>query len=251
MIKNILVAGSSIAAGAGFPQRINDPDTWPNQLKNKLNCKLDNVSCAGYDFPGIFFLATRKIMIEDYDAILIEVPPLNRLIVRPNIHSFLDVAGRHNFDDIPEWHEWFDNNLFITKKDWRVFQRVMVMLNTDLEHWKKLVGIIVTAQILIKNKYNIKFINNALPWTPDFFTQWDSDFARRIISADALPDHQISTGLEIINQDKKLINLSHWINPFTPLITSAVDRVSDNDRHPGKKSNDITSDMIIECLSKK
>lgn len=248
MIKKILVAGSSIAAGSGFPQGINDPDTWPNQLKKKLCCELDNVSSTGYDCAGIFFLATKKLFIEHYDLILIEIPPLNRVIVRPNVHGSLDVSGRYRYDDIPAWHEWFEKHLLISKKDWNILNRVMVAINTDFEHWKKFIGVITTAQILIQNNYNIKFINNSVNWNRDFFSSKCSDFAKNIFCTDYLSDEDLEIGLDIIEQDKKLIELKHWINPYDSLIKLQTDRTP-SDNHPGRNSNCNTSNMIIDYIS--
>lgn len=249
MAKRILVAGSSIAAGMGFIQGINDPDTWPNQLQRKLGCDLDNVSSAGYDCTGIFFLASQKIFLSNYDLILIEIPPLNRVIARPNTHGFIEISGKNTYEELPNWHYWFQEVFAISKKDWNNFCRVMVSINTNFEHWKKLIGVIVTAQILIDKGYNIKFINNSLHWDQDFFTYKDSKFARCILPPENyLRDQDIQSALTSIEQEKKLIELKHWINPFNSLRDIKIDQASDG--HPGKLSNDITSDMIINFISK-
>ena len=38
----------------------------------------------------------------------------------------------------------------------------MVRLNSNYEHWKRLVNVITTVQLLNKKQYNIRFINNSL-----------------------------------------------------------------------------------------
>jgi len=250
MAKKILVSGSSIADGTGFVDGINDPDTWPNQLQRKLDCELDNVSIPGYDCTGIFFLLTKKLFVSNYDLILIEIPPINRIIARPSMQSFIEISGKNNYDKLPHWHYWFREVFAISKKDWNNFCRVMIAINTNFEHWKKLIGVIVTAQILIDKGYNIKFINNDLHWDQDFFTYRDSKFARSMLPPDNhLQDQDLQIGLEIIEQEKKLIELKHWINPFNSLMKMKIDHAPD-DAHPGKFSNDISSDMIIDFISK-
>jgi hypothetical protein len=250
-MKKILVSGSSVAAGTGFPLGVNDPGTWPNQLRTKLDCHLDNISIAGYDITGLF-LNTTKFLYEnpiEYDLILLEAPPLNRVIVSPSIHGHIDVSGHHTFNDYKVWHTWFEKSLNITKKDVTYLLKIMLRLNSNYEHWNRLVNVITTVQLLNKKQYNIRFINNALPWDQDFFKNNDSSFARELIDHDLLPDSDIQFVLNKLTKNKKLIDLTLWINPFNSLVDSCIDHAP-NDGHPGIKSNNVYSDWIIDYITK-
>ena len=225
-MKKILVSGSSIANGNGFPLGINDPGTWPNQLRTKLDCHLDNISIAGYDIAGLF-LNTTKFLYEnpiEYDLILLEAPPLNRVIVSPNIHGHINVSGHHTFNDYETWHTWFEEKLNITKKDVTYLLKIMLRLNSNYEHWKRLLNVIATVQLLNKKQYNIRFINNAICWNRDFFKNNDSPFARKLIDHDLLPDSDIQFVLNKLTEDKKLIDylidngLSNYVEEYVYLL---------------------------------
>jgi len=246
-MKKILVSGSSVSAGVGFPLGINDPGTWPNQLKTKLNCQLDNTSAPGCDISTVFLNATKLMHENHYDIILLEIPPLNRLLVTPNINGWIDINGKYKYDDLPAWHEWFENHLHVSKKDLNFVFKILSVLNTDWLHWKKFIGVITATQLLNKQGLKIRIINNGLTWNKDFFDFKDSSFARQIINDSFLSDEEILIGLSELEKDKALINLTQWINPFSPLINRSIDSAP-NDNHPVPKSNDQTSNFIITYI---
>ena len=161
-MKKILVSGSSVAAGTGFSKEIIDPDTWPNQLKKKLDCNLDNVSVGGCDVSQSLFHAVSAMNKTYYDLVLIEIPPLNRLPITPNIKGILEIGGKLNYSDLTAWHQWFDKSLHISKRDIDTTLKVIFWLNTDWMHWKKLLGVITTVQLLNEKKLVIRFVNNGI-----------------------------------------------------------------------------------------
>ena len=246
-MKKILVAGASIAAGTGFPLGIDDPGTWPNQLKKKLNCQLDNISIPGSDITGLLLNATQFMYKHEYDLILLEVPYINRLIISPNIHGAMDISGRHTFEDYSAWHDWF-KKLHITNKDINHFLKIITLLNSDYEHWKRLVGVITTVQILNSKGFKIRFVNNGVRWDYDFFKNRNSNLVKQIINADLLPNCDIEFGLTKLEEDKKLIDLALWINPFNSLVQNSVDLAPMDNTHPGINSNNVYSDWIVNYL---
>ena len=64
-----------------------------------------------------------------------------------------------------------------------------------------------------------------------------------------MPDSDIQFVLNKLTEDKKLIDLTLWINPFNSLVDSCID-YAPNDSHPGIKSNNVYSDWIIDYIKK-
>jgi len=246
-MEKILVCGSSIAAGGGMPMGINDPNTWPNLLSRKLNCQLDNVSSPGFDITEIFLNATKCMDCYHYDLVLLEVPTLSRLILSPNSKGFINLNFGYSYEDLTPWHKQFDL-LKLSKKEIEIGLKILLIMQSEYHRWKRLVGIISAVQVLNKSGHNVKFINNHLQWTKEFFDNKDSKFARCIINDDVLSDEDIGLGLEDLHQDKQTIDLTLWINPFNSLVDSMIDQAADRE-HPGAVSNDITSNKIIHYLT--
>jgi len=239
----ILVSGASVAWGAGFENGKDDKNTWPNQLAKKLNSSVTNISQPGYDNVGIFFKAMRELLIDHFDLILIEIVPINRLILSASIHEVLEAGWQPSIRDAVSQYNFSD-------KDISTCHKILTLLNHNYEHWKRLLGVLATAQMLVSKGYNIRFVNNHLNWDENFFNNKQSDFANNLIDADNLSDSDISMMLGVIAQQKKTIDLNLWINPFRSLIDYRIDDAAPGNWHPGPKSNDIFSDSIIEHLTK-
>jgi len=234
----LLVSGCSFSAGHGFPLGINDPNNWTNILSKKLNTTLTNVSLSGHDNPGIFLNFIKELTATDYDLALIQITALNRVILSPTIYGFTKISEYgNNYKDQ------------ISDSDYQKFHQVFVRLNQDPEHWRRLMLIIETVQNLVKQGYNIKFVNGFLDWDQEFFQSNNSQFAKRTINAEMLSDNEIEFGLQRINQDKQQIDLNLWINPVNSFHKCRVDTISDTDTHPGPKSQLLYADMILKSLS--
>jgi hypothetical protein len=235
----ILVSGCSFSVGYGFASSNEDPRIWPNLVGKNLNAEVSNVSVAGYDNPGIFLNAINKFSKNKYDLILIQVTSLNRLIVSPNMHSIINLTTHLDLD------LWKGR---IAKAEYKTFCKNLVILNQDFEHWKRLTNIINTVQNLVKQGYNIKFVNGLLKWDQSFFQDRVSNFSNQILDVDELPDEDIHRGLDIIDQTKQTIDLDLWINPFDPFYKLKVDEASSTDSHPGIESQKIFSELIVNYL---
>lgn len=235
----ILVSGCSFSVGYGFASSKEDPNIWPNLIGKKLDAEISNVSVPGYDNTGIFLNAINKFTKSNFDLILIQVTALNRLIVSPNIHGIFSVTNHINPD---QWKNQID------QEEYKIFCKNLVMLNRNFEHWKRLTSIISTVQNLVKQGYNIKFVNGLLNWDQSFFQNRVSDFSNQILDADELPDEDINQGLDIITQTKQMIDLDLWINPFDSFYKLQVDNASSTDPHPGIKSQKIFSELIVNHL---
>ena len=235
----ILVSGCSFSTGHGLASSLDDPRIWPNLLGKKLNADVINVAVPGYDNPGIFLNAVQELTTNAYDLILIQATALGRLVVSPNMHSRILLTAPLNAD------LWKGR---ISKGDYENFQRTLIMINQYSEHWHRLKNIIFTVQNLVAKGYNIKFVNGLLEWDRDFFDHDRSEFLDLILDVDDLPDEDIQLGTEIINRDKKQINLDLWVNPFESLRSLQIDHASETDRHPGIKSQALFSEFIFNHL---
>jgi len=235
----ILVSGCSFTSGLKFELEKNDPKIWPNLLSTALNAEVVNVGVSGYDNSGIFLNAVSEFTATNYDLILIQITALNRVVVSPTFEGSY-VITRYNSSSI------FYN---MDDEEYQKFYKSFTKLNNDFEHWKRLILIIKSLQNFINQGYNIKIINGLMEWDQSFFTTDDSNFAKNILDFHMLPDKLIQKGLDIINLDKKLINLNHWINPFDSMRKMQIDTVLKSDQHPGPKTHKLVADLILSKLN--
>jgi hypothetical protein len=235
----LLVGGCSFSSGWGFAPA-NIEQCWPNLLAKKLNANLTNVSETGYDNPGIFLNLIEKLTSADFDLCLFQVTALNRIILSPNAHGhrLLHPAGPNI------------SNGKLSDIEYTAMIKKFVLINQDMEHWNRLFKIIVTIQNLIKQGKNIKFVNGLLDWDDKFFTDLSkSTFVKTTIDFDNLPDADIAKFMHVLYNQVQTIDLTAWINPFTPLKKLKVDTVSATDLHPGIKSHSIFADTIYKGIT--
>jgi hypothetical protein len=235
----ILVAGCSFSCGIGFASSLQDERIWPNLLGKKLNAEVTNVGVPAYDNPGIFLNALQEMTANKYDLILIQVTALNRVVVSPSSHGIINLMAPVDID------YWKGR---INKSDYKNFCQTFITINQDIEHWRRLQNIIITVQNLVSKGYNIKFVNGLLHWTDDFFKNDRSKFGDQILNVDTLPDDEIALGVELLNYDKKQIDLDLWINPFNNFWRLKTDDASSTDPHPGINSQKIFSELIFNHL---
>jgi hypothetical protein len=234
----ILVSGCSISSGYGFADTKDNPLIWPNQLAKHMSAEVTNISIPGYDNVGIVLGAIREFTTNPYDVILIQLTSLNRVVVSPNIHGAMNIAS---FNSPSE-------KFGINQKEYYHFFKTFVKLNHDYEHWKRLINCIIILQNLKRAGYNIHIINGIIDWNQDFFEQRLSNFSKRMIDFDNLPDEDIAQALDTISKDKSQIDLAMWINPFDFLVGLKIDQVTPQDKHPGPKSHQIFTNLIFNYL---
>ena len=235
----LLVSGCSASSGYGFPKEINDPDSWPMQLSNKLGAELTNVSKAGHNNPAIFLHALKEFTTDHYDIILLQMTEFKRISFSINFHLQTVTGNEGNI-----------SNGLVDDKSYATFRKVFTLLNQGWKHWNELMSIIISVQNLVKQGYNIRFINAAIDWEKDFFDNRHSDFSRYIIEYDNLPDDMINEALDKIEEDKKKIDLDLWVGAYPNLFKQHIDNVAEGDIHPGKNSATMYADIIHDYLTK-
>ena len=232
----LLVSGCSASSGYGFPEGINDPDSWPMQLSKKLGAELTNVSKAGHNNPAIFLHAFKEFTTDHYDIILLQMTEFKRVSFSINFH-------------LQTVNEWNISNGIVDDKSYATFRKVFYLLNQGWKHWNELMSIIISVQNLVKQGYNIRFVNAAIDWEKDFFDNRHSDFSRYIIEYDNLPDDMINEALDKIEEDKKKIDLDLWVGAYPNLFKQHIDNVAEGDMHPGKNSATMYADVIYNYLN--
>jgi hypothetical protein len=245
-MKQILVSGCSMSYGTGFPLEKNEPTLWPNRLATLLGAEVTNVSVPGHDNQGIFISAVSELLTKKYDLILIQLSGFDRMMLSPNMNtrlSMTNLTGTHLYKILSNMHvsQFSQDQLLL-------FMKVLLELNGKYEHWQRLFRVIYSLQQLKKQGYNIFIINGLFNWDSDFFTNKDSKYAKKILNYDSLPDTDIEAGLEQIQKQVKEIDLSLWINPFKNFAKLAIDRAP-IDNHPGSKSHEIYTNLILNKLT--
>ena len=232
----LLVSGCSASSGYKFPEGINDPDSWPMQLSKKLGAELTNVSKAGHNNPAIFLHALKEFTADHYDIILLQMTEFKRVSFSINFN--LQTVNDQNI-----------SNGLVDDKNYQTFRKVFCLLNQGWKHWNELMSIIISVQNLVKQGYNIRFVNAAIDWEKDFFDNRHSDFSRYIIEYDNLPDDMINEALDKIEEDKKKIDLDLWVGAYPNLFNQRIDTIEEGDKHPGNASATMYADVIYDYLN--
>jgi hypothetical protein len=66
-------------------------------------------------------------------------------------------------------NDWNISNGLVDDKNYQTFRKIFSLLNQGWKHWNELMSIIISVQNLVKQGYNIRFINAAIDWEKDFF----------------------------------------------------------------------------------
>jgi hypothetical protein len=237
----ILVSGCSISAGFGFPCGKNEPKLWCNQVAAHYGANLTNVSIPGYDNTGIFLNALREFSKKKYDLILLQLTSFNRIVVSPNVNGRINVVNSSFIPD-EHWKDWIDST------DFKVFQRMLININGGLEHWDRLMNLLISTQNLSKElNLNVKFINGLLTWDRGLFENRKSTFLETYFNFDQHTDFEIDRTKEKIAQDLLQLDLDLWINPFDSFSQTQIDNAP-LDSHPGEKSHDLYASTVLKSL---
>jgi len=234
----ILISGCSFSAGYGFPNEIDDEHIWPNLLGKRLGADVTNISRSGNTNVGIFLDALKEFTTNKYDLILLQTAQPFRIVLSRKFGNAWAVS-----EDNP-------NSYLIDDTSYRTFHKVFATLNQGHEHWHQLMNIIVSVQNLVKQGYNIRFVNVGIDWNQEFFNHRNSQFARDLVDFDSLPDDQIAEAFNILDHDKKLINLDLWISPLERLWNLKVDTISEEFPSAGIKTHVLCTNIIYDQLSK-
>lgn len=251
----LLASGCSFTQGHGLTLEENDPNLWVNQLAHRLNSSVNNIAKHGYNNQTIFLETLIELSKNDYDLVLVA----------------WSVIPRWNINLGFEWYSTFShlNNYPVNTncKSYSVaWQKKLknLLLEGHHDHWHlldliKYVNILVDLQNLKDKK--IFFVNTYGPWSENFFVkkqvQLPSDlceYTQDLLNVNTRDDDEIFKLYELMHQqyaDNGGICEQHWLNLYKSFQSLQVDTVSQNDKHPGYKSQDVFVDNLMPVLEEK
>jgi len=140
----------------------------------------------------------------------------------------------------------------ISKQQMKMFNDQFLILNHD---YQNLLAIVNYSNILA-SLGKVTFINGLLPWTDDIVdvspaTQLDqlTPYTKSLLDFSERDDEEICKFLTELSGAVSSLDLSLWVNPFTPLSNMMTDVGNDN-KHPGPKSHNQFATMITEYLER-
>jgi len=230
----LLVSGCSITAGFAFNNEKKNPDLWCNKLSTHLNADITNIAQPGLDNTSIFVNTFNELTKDHYDLAVIQVSGLTRLNLTPSNHGVRPIDPIHN-ENIADY--------YLSDSEWNSFRKNFLMLNGPILHWDRLVKFLNISQCF---NTQVLFVNGLVSWSKDFFNQTDSLFHRYLISDSEIPDDEISTMLDYVNETKKEINLNNWLD-IDPMMSYKSDTANDN-VHFGSKTHETLFNRIKEKI---
>jgi hypothetical protein len=232
----LLVSGCSFSSGYGFeslPEK-----NWASQVAEQLGATLKNVACTGYDNTGICLNFLEQITKEDFDICLLQITSIDRVILSPNWNGAQLVSSMLNI-----------SNGFLSNLEYQHWFKKFALLNQHSEHWQRLLKFIHIVQNLSNQGKYIRFVNGLLDWDKELFNNpKESKFLNRLIDIDQLQDSDIPRLRKLVHSQTKSIDLNLWINPFNNFDQLRVDRIANEDPHPGLKSHDLYAKLITNYL---
>jgi hypothetical protein len=255
-IKNVLAVGCSLTYGAGLPRELNDPALWVNQICSGRYIR--NQAKIGANNEWIFLEAVTAMRQHSYDLVIVGWS----VIPRYNFHVGLELYPVET-----KLNEDFDINLnnqvtFTNRWLRDTGDRLRTMHN---DHWDilnivKYVNALIEMQE-ISRKGKILFVNTASPWRDGYFQKQspkspsDLDlYVQSLLQVTTRDDHEIFALYDMIHdhyQQYGGIQEQHWLNLYRPLVSMQIDRISDQDPHPGPQSQEIFAHYLSPILKEK
>jgi hypothetical protein len=255
-IKTVLAVGCSFTYGAGLAQGSNDPNLWINQICNGKH--ICNKAKIGANNEWIFLEAVTAVRQHTYDLVIVgwSVIPRYNFHVGLELHS-VETKLNEEFDINVNNRVTFTNRWLRDTGD-----RLRTMHN---DHWDilnivKYVNVLIELQE-ISRRQKILFVNTASPWCNDYFQKLiptlpsDLDpYVQSLLQVTTRDDDEIFALYHMIHnhyQQYGGIQEQHWLNLYRPLTGMQIDRISDQDPHPGPLSQAIFTQYLLPILEEK
>lgn len=256
--KSLLISGASIAAGSGLNSEQTDSRLWANQLAKEYNLTVTNIARIGDDNREIFLNTMLALSKQQYDYAIIQWVPIPNINIRYGLELYptrFNLIGTREFGEI----NLVANqklNLESIKKS-RDYQ-----MRFYKEHWE--IRELLAYCKFLRDKMPIGhtyFLNYTMPWDCNhYFTQVDwhtpselDTFTQALLDVDLRSDDDVQKLYNMIHQDYAEwgpIDTTDWFNLYEPLKLLQVDQVSNDDYHPGYKSQDRFSEFLIPRFKK-
>jgi len=256
----LLAVGCSYTRGHGLKDEIRNPDLWVNQLARSIGSTVVNKSVTGVNNEWIFLESMAEIIRNRYDVVLIgwsaipryrfyaglELYPVSTML-SSNFNSDIHI---NNFETISaKWQKETGDRLRRIHND-----------HWDILNLIKYINILIEVQQNTKNG-KIFFVNSLGPWCNDYFkfkqitvpSELDS-YLQKLLNVDTRDDREIFDIYSMLHQQYHEyggINESHWLNLYQSLESMKIDTISNNDRHPGIKSQVVFKEYLLPAFLEK
>lgn len=255
-LKKILIVGCSMSAGTGFDLGLESPDIWPNLLCKRLapEAELTNLSSTGVNNHWIANEAASAIRRCQYDLVLVawtNIPKYNIPIGLEtySVHSRLwdtEINLNNNVTVSIEWLRELGDRLRRYHKDhWDILDLIKYVNNLAFMQDSRQAN-------------SIFFINALGPWPVDYFKRksWQvpselDSYTQNMLQVDTRDDDEIRRLYNMIHDQYDHyggILEGRWLNLYNNFRITAVDQVTDTNKHPGPRSQIVYADMIEQAL---
>ncbi len=241
----ILVSGCSFANGSGLPGEHSNPRIWPIQLANKLQSKeLNNVSKSGANNHWIFLETVSELIKNEYDLVLVQWSAIPR-------YKFKVGLELYTVDSMLDRDINLVGKQTVSKKWLSEIKERLLRIHND--HWDildlvKYVNVLIEIQVQCRKK-QIFFVNGLGPWSDQYFVKkqiqlpGDLDsYTYNLLQVDQRDDDEVFQLYDMIHDHYQQfggIQEQHWLNLYQSQMSTKIDTVSREDRHPGYQSQDV------------
>lgn len=262
----ILFGGCSTVQGAGLAGLQKDPDNFTNIVGTVLGGHVTNVALPGNSNERIFVETAEEMCKNRYDLIFVGWTSFPRHVFWPGLELYecrrtLSPAGRERDYPIKEHN---GNDISWTSKKFRQIQEWFMMLTHDHYFVVDLCRYISILKNLANNQISqIYFLNNAAPWDPGYFEQFDkfkdsavrpdmlTSYTNALLNSKNRDDDQINALFHKMGNDYQQagnIQAPDWLNLYQPFVRSTVDLGNDG-LHPGPLSHRRYAEFLLEKIN--
>jgi hypothetical protein len=264
MSKKLVCTGGSITSGYGWD--LSNPDhascMWVNQMPQKINSfknlEIVNLGIAGASNELIFEKSIEAITNykNEIELLLCSWVSFPRYLYSLGfeLYSTSDAANDLSCD--------LGINGVTISKDYvnNLKRRFFSLHHLHFEILKVVRYTNIISNLARSMNINVYHINDSCCWDHDFFVKQSgkpSTYTKftqeEILNVNNRSDQEIYKLYDKLHneyQDAGGIKKENWVNLYQSLFSLRVDKNPDNN-HPGKKSNDLYSDLITLFLNSK
>jgi hypothetical protein len=255
----VLAVGCSMTKGHGLKHESSDPELWVNKLFPCNKYKVINKSKTGVNNHWIFLETISQLLTETYDIVLVGWSAIPRF----NFNVGLELYSTHTMLASADASVNLNNNNTISGKWLKSIGDNLKKIHND--HWDfldlvKYVNVLILLQEQ-KNNGRLFFVNTLGPWPDNYFSKKQinlpsdlSLFEQNLLQVNTRDDDEIFQLYEMIHNHYEIyggIRPDHWLNLYSSLRSMQIDDVSDSDKHPGYKSQNIFANYLLPVLKEK
>ena len=249
--KKFTFCGCSATVGHGLALEKSDSALWVNRVAKKYSADVKNLGEKGNSNHNIFMTALNELLFNPPSKLFVQWSTLNRVSMSPKPGFTFMFAGI----DYPEVVR--HNKLIFSKKEIQKFLYTYHLLNCDYNYLTSLINYCnILSHLSKKTDTQLIFINLKLDWTEEIrdintatnFAENLSEYSKYILEFDSTPDDEIYNLFIELNTAFDNMNKKLWVNLFDPWVGSIHEVDLGIDAHPGPKSHEIYTNMVIKYL---